>query len=150
MSSEKTDIEEKKFYVERLTEICGTKQPIELAQILDVSYQAARNYLNGRLPEANVLLKIAERTGYSVHWLLTGEGDKFVLKQDNLDTIIVSDQMKTFVRQQCLEVFTELFENQEINSQEKVVKLTSNRIRAEKKIDESLAPSKNDPKNSEE
>lgn len=145
MSSEKTDIEEKKFYVERLTEICGTKQPNELAQILDISYQAARNYLNGRLPEANVLLKIAERTAYSVHWLLTGEGDKFVLKQDNVDTLLVSDQMKTFVRQQCLEVFNELFDNQEIDSHEKVVKLTPNRIKAERKIDKSLAPSANDP-----
>lgn len=147
MSSEKTQGEKKILYVERLVEICGTKQPTELAQILDTSYQAARNYLNGRLPEANILLKIAERTPYSIHWLLTGEGEKFTLKEGNLNAILISDQMKTFVRQQCLEVFNELFNKQEEIAQEKIVRLTSSQIKAEKKLDEVPAPSKNDLKN---
>ncbi|HQU85254.1 MAG TPA: helix-turn-helix domain-containing protein [Pyrinomonadaceae bacterium] len=147
MSSEKLEIEKKNSYVERLVEICGTKQPMEMAQILDISYQAARNYLRGRLPETEVLLKIAEKTSYSVHWLLTGEGEKFIPKQDNLNTLILSDQMRAFVRQECLEVFNEIFEKQIENSQEKIVKLASNQIKAEKKINEISAPSQNNPKN---
>lgn len=147
MSSEKIQIEKKNSYVERLIEIFETKQPVELAQLLDISYQAARNYLNGRLPDANVLLRIAEKTPYSVHWLLTGEGEKFILKQDNLNTLILSDQMKAFVRQECLEVFNEIFKKQNENMQEKIVKLTSSQIKAEKKVSEISAPLQNNSKN---
>lgn len=143
MSSEKTRSEKKNGYIERLIEICGTRQPNEVAQILDVSYQAARNYLNGRLPEAEVLLKISERTRYSIHWLLTGDGEKFVLRQDNLSTLLLSDQLKQLVRNQCLEIFNELFDNQREASQEKIVKLSSKQIKAEKKLDESITSAKN-------
>ena len=58
--------------------MCGTANPRVIADYLDVSYQAAKNYLNGRLPESKVLIKISEKTPVSIHWLLTGEGDKFV------------------------------------------------------------------------
>jgi len=146
MSSEKIETK-KKFYIERLIEICGTKQPNELAQILDISYQAARNYLNGRLPDASVLLKISERTSYSIHWLLTGEGEKFVLSRNSQDMFTVSEMMKTYIREQCLEVFQELFVKQEEYSQEKIVKLTVNQIKSEKKIGEFSSLTQNDSNN---
>lgn len=73
----KTDNKTQEFK-DRLIELCGTNQPAELAQKMEISYQAARNYLNGRLPETNVLLMIAEKTKCSIHWLLTGEGKKFI------------------------------------------------------------------------
>ncbi|MCD9186562.1 MAG: helix-turn-helix domain containing protein [Pyrinomonadaceae bacterium] len=138
MLTNKTDNKTREFR-NRLIELCGTNQPAELAQKMDISYQAARNYLNGRLPETNVLLMIAEKTKCSIHWLLTGEGKKFISEQDNLNTLIISDQMKAFVREQCLEVFSELFAVSdepaqiEINNvEQKVVKIASGKIRLEK------------------
>lgn len=134
----------KQEFVGRLVEICETSQPSVLADKLQISYQAARNYLKGRLPETNVLLLIARQTQCSIHWLLTGEGEKFAGKSSNLNTLQVSDQMKTFVRQQCLEVFNELFalrENsaQTENSKQKVVKIASEKIKLEKAVENSAA-----------
>ena len=76
MSSRKLKIFEKEEFVERFAEVCGTSEPAEISRSLDISYQAARNYLEGRLPDASVLLAIAEKTPFSIHWLLTGRGDK--------------------------------------------------------------------------
>ena len=58
--------------------MCGTSNPKVISNYLGISYQAAKNYMNGRLPEASVLIRFAEKTPVSIHWLLTGEGDKFV------------------------------------------------------------------------
>jgi len=62
----------------RFISVCGTSNARVISDYLEISYQAAKNYLNGRLPEPRVLIKIAEKTPYSVHWLLTGAGAKFV------------------------------------------------------------------------
>lgn len=133
----KTDIKTKKF-IDRLVELCGTDQPTELAQRMDISYQAARNYLNGRLPETNVLMSISEKTKCSIHWLLTGEGEKFISAQQNLNTLLLSDQIKTFVRQECLKIFDELFtlpsesiQPEQIIGGQKIIKLSSDKIRLE-------------------
>lgn len=138
MLKNNTDNKTREF-IDRLIELCGTNQPAELAQKMEISYQAARNYLNGRLPETNVLLIIAEKTKCSIHWLLTGEGKKFISEQENLNTLLISDQMKAFVREQCLEVFNELFalsdESAQIeinNIEQKVVKVASGKIRLER------------------
>ncbi|HQU81526.1 MAG TPA: helix-turn-helix domain-containing protein [Pyrinomonadaceae bacterium] len=137
MPEKKIDIDTNHF-IERLVEVCRTNQPAELAQKLQISYQAARNYLNGRLPDTNVLLLIAERTEYSIHWLLTGKGEKFALKKKDSDTLLLSDQMKTFVRRQCVEVFNELFalrdkpvQSEKEIEQQKIVKVASDGIKFE-------------------
>ena len=62
----------------RFIAVCGTSNARVISEYLDISYQAAKNYLNGRLPESKVLIKIAEKTPCSLHWLLTGEGEKYV------------------------------------------------------------------------
>ena len=67
---------EKNRFVERFVEICGTSEPARVQRLLNISYQAAKNYLLGRLPDATVLKAIAEKTPYSIHWLLTGNGEK--------------------------------------------------------------------------
>jgi hypothetical protein len=64
-------------FVERFIEVCGTSEPSKVQKLLDVSYQAAKNYLQGRLPDSYVLKTISERTPYSINWLLTGQGEKF-------------------------------------------------------------------------
>lgn len=124
----KTEIDE---FVPRLVEACGSDQPVKVAQLLNVSYQAARNYLDGRLPEAKVLRSIAENTPYSINWLLTGEGEKFAVKSVTEEATPVTDQMRTFVRQICLDVFAELFGKSGQVPAPKVVKLTPDKIKEE-------------------
>ena len=114
--------------------------------MLNISYQAAKNYLQGRVPEAKVLKAISEKTTYSINWLLTGEGEKFVKASLNADTLILSDQMRTLVRQVCSEIFSEMLSNQNESTQQKVVFLTSDNIKEEKIMDESAIISENKSK----
>ena len=124
-------------FAARLVEVCGSSQPRDVARILKVSYQAAKNYLNGRLPDSSVLLIIAEKTPYSIHWLLTGRGDKFVetgkLRES---TFLASDALRTFVRNECLQIVGEILHSQiqpaETDSSTRIVVLTADKIREEK------------------
>ncbi|MEQ1765357.1 MAG: hypothetical protein ABL984_19670 [Pyrinomonadaceae bacterium] len=68
--------------------------------MLNISYQAAKNYLNGRFPDPRVLLTIAERTPYSLHWLLTGEGEKFSIPARSDDTLPLARQISQLIRQE--------------------------------------------------
>lgn len=63
---------------ERLKEAFGTDKPAAIAKKLDISYQGAKNYLEGRVPSAESLIVISRSTGYSIHWLLTGQGERTV------------------------------------------------------------------------
>lgn len=87
MSIKNNTIVENEQFVRNLVDVCGTDGPAELSRFLDVSYQGAKNYLEGRLPEAKVLITIVEKTKCSLNWLLTGEGEKFTNgnKRVNLD-----------------------------------------------------------------
>lgn len=124
-------------FVDRFTEVCGTSQPAKIAQVLNISYQAAKNYLHGRLPDSNVLKTIAETTPYSINWLLTGQGEKYVESAAVKDTLRLSDQMRTFIRRECLEVIGELLADQKDQAPAKVFVLTSENIKEEKITDES-------------
>ncbi len=143
MSSKKITILKNFSFVARFTEVCESSQPNEVAQLLNISYQAAKNYLQGRLPDSKVLITISEKTPYSINWLLTGEGEKFVKDSINQDTAILSDQMETLVRRICLEVFGEMLSNRNDLSQQKVIVLTSDNIKEEKILDESAVFSEN-------
>jgi Bacteriophage CI repressor helix-turn-helix domain len=137
MSSEKQINLENNGFAERFIEVCDSSQPIEIARLLNISYQAAKNYLQGRLPEARVLITISEQTAYSIHWLLTGRGEKFITISENEDTLILSDQIRDFVRQICLETINEVMTAQKDSTQPKSVILTSKNIMEEKILDES-------------
>ena len=143
MSSEKTTNSEKSSFVERFIEVCGSSQSGDVARLLNVSYQAAKNYLQGRLPEAKVLKVISEKTLYSINWLLTGDGEKFVKTSLNIDTLILSDQLRTLVRQICSEVFSEMLSTQSESAQQKTVFLTSEKIKEETILDKSVIISEN-------
>lgn len=143
MSSKKTSISKNISFVERFIEVCGSSQPKEVAQLLNISYQAAKNYLEGRLPDSKVLKTLSENTSYSINWLLSGEGEKFVKDQVTQDTVILSDQMETFVRKICLEVIGEVLSKRNDSAQQKVIVLTSDNIREEKILDESQVFSEN-------
>lgn len=128
MSSAKLKIIKNTAFVKRLVDICGTDEPSGLQRLLSISYQAAKNYLLGRYPNTEMLLIISERTGCSIHWLLTGEGKKFVEPQLTEDTPLPTDQAQAFVRRICVEVINERFGSQE---QPKVVVLPSKELRSE-------------------
>lgn len=54
----------------------------EIARQLGLSNSAVSNYVEGRIPPAETLTKIAGLTGYSIHWLITGEGPRRVYEQE--------------------------------------------------------------------
>lgn len=143
MSSEKSKNLENFSYVERFIEVCGSKQPNEIAQLLNISYQAAKNYLQGRLPDSRVLVTISEKTDYSINWLLTGQGDKFAKTKPPEDALLLSDQMRAFVRQTCLEVIREVLGNAALSPVSKTVVLTSEKIKEEKVLDKLAVLSEN-------
>jgi hypothetical protein len=155
MSSRKLEISENFSFIGRFIEVCGSNQPNDIARLLNISYQAAKNYLQGRIPDTKILFTLCEKTPYSINWLLTGEGAKFVKDPSgqetpkgplNQDTLTASDQMRTFVRQICLEVIGEMLSAQKDPAQQKVVVLTSEKIKEEKILDESVVLSENESK----
>jgi hypothetical protein len=123
-------------FVDRFTEVCGSSQAADIKRLLGISYQAAKNYLEGRLPDSSVLLTIAERTPYSIHWLLTGEGKKFVESAQTEDTLRPSDQLRKFVRRECREIINEMLSSQNEKAQYKTVALSAEKIKEEKVMDE--------------
>ena len=146
MSSKKLEILENISFIERFVEVCGSNQPNDIARLLNISYQAAKNYLQGRLPDTKVLITISEKTPYSINWLLTGQGDKFAKDSLNRDAVLLSDQMRTFVREICLEVIGEMLSAQMDSTQQKVVVLTPEKVKEEKILDEFAVLSENEGK----
>lgn len=63
-------------FSERLVEAFASDKPAEISKKLGITYQGAKNYLDGRIPAPDTLVEISRKTGYSIHWLLTGEGPK--------------------------------------------------------------------------
>jgi predicted transcriptional regulator len=139
MSSRNSTDDEIFAFIERFVEICGSSQPADIARSFNISYQAAKNYLNGRLPDSNVLLTISKQTPYSIHWLLTGQGKKFVETSIQQDTLPLSDQLREFVRRECRELVNEILSNQDETAQPKTVVLTSGQIMEEKVMEEKTA-----------
>jgi predicted transcriptional regulator len=124
------------IFVERFIEVCDSSQPADIARLLNISYQAAKNYLEGRLPDSGVLLAIAEQTDYSIHWLLTGQGDKFAQNATREDTLLLSGKFREFVRRECKELINEVLSNQFETAQQKTVVLKPGKIKEEKVMDE--------------
>lgn len=137
MPSRNSQETENSKFIDRFTEVCGSSQPSDIKRLLDISYQAAKNYLEGRLPDSGVLKIIAERTPYSIHWLLTGQGKKFVESLQSEDTLQPSDQLRKFVRRECREIINEMLSIQNEHAQSKTVVLSAEKIKAEKVMDES-------------
>lgn len=64
-------------FSDRLVEAFGGASMAEIARRLELPHSTIRNYVqHNRLPSAEVLVTIANRTNVSLHWLLTGEGEK--------------------------------------------------------------------------
>ncbi len=123
--------DEKKVFIARFVEVCGTSEPAKIQRLLDISYQAAKNYLQGRMPDSYVLRTIAERTPYSINWLLTGKGDKLVSREAEQDTPLTTRQVRDLIRSECSEVINELLASRGAAKQ-KVVVLQSGSLKSEK------------------
>ena len=120
-------------FVSRFIEVCGSSQAAQIKRLLDVSYQTVKNYLEGgRIPDSGVLMIIAERTTYSIHWLLTGRGKKFVEDAPDEDTLLLSRKLQEFVRRECREIINEMLSSQNENAQSKAVALPVGDVIGEK------------------
>ncbi len=95
-------------FVSRFIEVCGTSEAAKIQRSLNISYQAAKNYLLGRMPDTAILLTLSERTPYSIHWLLTGRGKKFVDDRGDVNTPLDAGQFEQSVRRICVEVINEM------------------------------------------
>lgn len=62
---------------ERVIEAYGGKSIQEIADSLEEKYQTVYGWLVGkRDAPLEILIRIGKQTGTSLHWLLTGEGEK--------------------------------------------------------------------------
>jgi hypothetical protein len=123
--------DEKNSFVIRFVEVCGTSEPAKIQRLLDISYQAAKNYLQGRLPDSYVLRTVAERTPYSINWLLTGKGEKLISEAGQENTPLSTSQIRDLIRSECVEVINEILASRE-STQQKVVVLQSGSLKSEK------------------
>ena len=121
--------DQKNKFIERFVEACGTAEPAKIQRLLNISYQAAKNYLHGRIPEPNILLSIAEKTPYSLHWLLTGEGEKYARQGTGLGE--VRSELQALIRAECLRIVDDMIDARLPRSQ-KVVVLHTAKIKSEK------------------
>lgn len=132
MSRTNTTSVENQQFIARLVEVCGTDKPAEIAQLFNVSYQAAKNYMAGRMPDTGVLLNIADNTTFSLHWLLTGEGKKFVEEETKEDTLILSDELWGQIRSECRQIVREMLDGQNESAEGKVIIFNVKDIKDEK------------------
>ncbi|HVF48218.1 MAG TPA: helix-turn-helix domain-containing protein [Pyrinomonadaceae bacterium] len=64
-------------FVERLRSAFDNASMAEVARRLKIPHATVRNYYQGRHPAPEVLIKIANETGISLNWLLTGKGEVY-------------------------------------------------------------------------
>ena len=135
LSSEKMGFSQTRHFGARFAEACGTSEPARIQRLLNISYQAAKNYLNGRLPDSRVLLTIAERTPYSIHWLLTGEGEKFWLPSRE-DTLPLARQISELIRREVEGAVTEALAKKSTETGSRTIVLRPHEILTEAVRDE--------------
>lgn len=119
----------------RLIEACRTSKPADVKRLLNISYQAAKNYLSEeRLPNARILIQISEHTNCSIDWLLTGRGKKFIHSDLEADTPISTRQIESIARKVCVEVINERLGDAEARL--KIVQLHSSEVLSEKVLEQ--------------
>jgi transcriptional regulator with XRE-family HTH domain len=69
--------EERKDYIDRLNTAFDGDSMADVARLLGIPHATVRNYYQGRFPASEVLVKIANKTGISLNWLLTGAGERY-------------------------------------------------------------------------
>lgn len=125
-------------FIARFVEVCGSDEPAKIQRSFNISYQAAKNYLNGRLPDSRVLLLIAERSPYSIHWLLTGTGPKFVSSDRSGDIPHLARQIGELIRQEVDRAISEK-DAATLTDQPRIVVLNASDVKVEKPKADKLA-----------
>ena len=101
---------EKTSFGERLRQAFGGAKQVEIARKMGVSESAVKNYVTGRVPDAEKLLLIKNLTNCDLDWLLTGEGSQFGttahadLKPNN---IILTERLQAIAAEQSHRIFAE-------------------------------------------
>jgi len=107
---------------ERVQDVFNNAKAPEIARRLGLEKQAVYKWRDGSLPGVDTLLAIAETTGCSLHWLLTGEGSKEVTHDlskpllklgAQIDNSSLSEEDKKAVRQEILKVLSALLSGQD-------------------------------------
>ena len=130
-------------FASRLADVCGTTEAAKIQRLLNIPYQSAKNYLNGRVPQPQVLVLISDRTGCSIDWLLTGRGKKFLHGHVSTDTPLSAGQIAS-VRSICVEVINEMNGTTK-PSESRIVRLQSSDLMSEKVPDEPVTSSGRQP-----
>jgi transcriptional regulator with XRE-family HTH domain len=72
-------------FTERLKQAFNYATMAEIARQISVPHATIRNYFQGRMPAPDVLIKIADSTGVSLNWLLTGKGAMYLAGERPID-----------------------------------------------------------------
>ncbi len=102
-------------FQKRFVAMCGTSNPRTISEFLGISYQAARNYLDGRIPESKVLVRFAEKSPVSIHWLLTGEGEKYVERKSKTEAEMLASVLSEIADAVTLRKMFEFISEARIN-----------------------------------
>jgi hypothetical protein len=141
MSSTKKRTSENNEFISRFVEVCGSSKPTVIAKQLGISYQAAKNYLAGRMPEPHILIIIAEKTPYSLHWLLTGKGSRFADQTVRSQADIFASTLERNIEPGFLKKLNRFLEQSEPTARHKnttspkLVTLSPDKIKQEKEKD---------------
>ena len=103
----------------------------ELARCLEISYQTLQHYFMGRTPiPSALLLRFSEDTHISIHWLLTGKGEKHPginqTQSQNLESQLDERREKQRDIFDLVAQFNELPEQEKIALSNKIVGLVAN------------------------
>ncbi|MBK6589883.1 MAG: helix-turn-helix domain-containing protein [Acidobacteria bacterium] len=102
---------EKSTFGERLRLAFGNAKYAQIAAKMGVSEATVKVYMAGRVPDDKKLVKISKLTNCSLHWLLTGEGDRFVSGSGNLAYIVhhaLMERLRIVAKEQAPIVFADL------------------------------------------
>ncbi len=85
----------------RLLEDFGAPVPKDkirskIAEVLDVRLFAVTNHLQDRIPDTEKLQPVSAFTNCSIHWLITGEGEKFLNAEKKVN---IDDTFRDIVRE---------------------------------------------------
>ena len=78
----------------RLLEAFGDVSENVIADVMQIDVSELPKYLESDLPSAEQLTQISAFTGFSIHWLITGAGEKLVEPDSENFAVIPAENIK--------------------------------------------------------